>query len=114
MKKQHVCYIEMGILVVIWGSVYPLTKIISDCISPFIIAEARAFIGFIIVYAIVKKVIIGLKEAISGIFNLALLVACLNIGVMLSKNPGLTATLIYTQPIFTAILSLLFVLFLRF
>jgi len=102
-KNQHILLITL--IVIIWGSAYPLTRIVAFYFSPFIIAEGRVLIGFLVIYTIARNVKMGLKEAIAGILNLLFPVACLNLGVILSENPGLVATFIYTQPIFAVVFS---------
>lgn len=98
-------YIYLILVVLIWGSAYPVVKILENYISPIYVALLRSLIGGLIIFIIWRKMIFGIKETIAGILNNALFLIFLNLGIMYSKNPSLAAVLVYTQPIFVVILS---------
>ncbi|MDP8003846.1 MAG: DMT family transporter, partial [Caldisphaera sp.] len=74
-------------------------------ISPIYISALRALVGGIVLLIIFRKIIYGVKETIAGLLNMAFFLIFLNLGIMYSKNPSLSAVLVYTQPIFVVILS---------
>ncbi|PVU75065.1 permease [Sulfolobus sp. SCGC AB-777_G06] len=92
----------------VWSSAYPLIKIALDYVSPIVLAVIRLVTGGIILTVYGRGLSYGKKEMIGGLINVALFMLFLNFGVMLSVNPALSATLIYTQPIFLVILSAVF------
>jgi Integral membrane protein DUF6. len=95
-------------VILVWSSAYPLIKIALDYISPIVLAVIRLVTGGIILTVYGRGLSYGKKEMIGGLINVALFMLFLNFGVMLSVNPALSATLIYTQPIFLVILSAVF------
>jgi drug/metabolite transporter (DMT)-like permease len=95
-------------VILVWSSAYPLIKIALDYISPIVLAVIRLVTGGIILTIYGRGLFYGRKEMIGGLINVALFMLFLNFGVMLSVNPALSATLIYTQPIFLVILSAVF------
>ncbi|QGR20553.1 EamA family transporter [Stygiolobus azoricus] len=92
----------------VWSSAYPLIKIALNYVSPILLAVIRLVTGGIILTVYGGGLSYGKKEMIGGLINVALFMLFLNFGVMLSVNPALSATLIYTQPIFLVILSAVF------
>ncbi|WP_292321038.1 DMT family transporter [Caldisphaera sp.] len=98
-------YIYIALVTLIWGSAYPIVKILENYISPIYVAFLRSFIGGLIILILWKKIIYGVKETIAGLLNMGLFLIFLNLGIMYSKNPSLAAVLVYTQPIFVVILS---------
>ncbi|MFP3234766.1 MAG: EamA family transporter, partial [Sulfolobaceae archaeon] len=95
-------------VILVWSSAYPLIKIALDYVSPIVLAVIRLVTGGIILTVYGRGLSYGKKEMIGGLINVALFMLFLNFGVMLSVNPALSATLIYTQPIFLVILSAVF------
>ncbi|MEJ2779806.1 DMT family transporter [Stygiolobus sp. CP850M] len=95
-------------VILVWSSAYPLIKIALDYVSPIVLAVIRLVTGGIILTVYGRGLSYGKKEMIGGLINVALFMLFLNFGVMLSVNPALSATLIYTQPIFLVILSAIF------
>lgn len=95
-------------VILVWSSAYPLIKIALDYVSPMILAVIRLVTGGIILTVYGRGLSYGKKEMIGGLINVALFMLFLNFGVMFSVNPALSATLIYTQPIFLVILSAVF------
>ncbi|MEJ2777328.1 DMT family transporter [Stygiolobus sp. RP850M] len=95
-------------VILVWSSAYPLIKIAVDYVSPIVLAVIRLVTGGIILTVYGRGLSYGKKEMIGGLINVALFMLFLNFGVMLSVNPALSATLIYTQPIFLVILSAVF------
>lgn len=95
-------------VILVWSSAYPLIKIALNYVSPIVLAVIRLVTGGIILTVYGRGLSYGKKEMIGGLINVALFMLFLNFGVMLSINPALSATLIYTQPIFLVILSAAF------
>ncbi|WP_231112359.1 DMT family transporter [Stygiolobus azoricus] len=95
-------------VILVWSSAYPLIKIALNYVSPILLAVIRLVTGGIILTVYGGGLSYGKKEMIGGLINVALFMLFLNFGVMLSVNPALSATLIYTQPIFLVILSAVF------
>ncbi len=95
-------------VILVWSSAYPLIKIALDYVSPIVLAVIRLVTGGIILTVYGRGLSYGKKEMIGGLINVALFMLFLNFGIMLSVNPALSATLIYTQPIFLVILSAIF------
>jgi Integral membrane protein DUF6. len=89
----------------VWGSAFPVIKIALDYLSPFLIALVRVTVGGTLLLLVSRKLIYGKKEAISAVLNVGLFMILLNLGVEYSSNPGLTSTMIYTQPVFVTVLS---------
>ncbi|MBB5253501.1 DMT family transporter [Sulfurisphaera ohwakuensis] len=98
-------YLPILGVVLVWSSAYPLIKIALQYMSPIILAIIRLLVGGLILLIYGKGIIYGLKEFIGSLLNVAIFMILLNLGVLLSPNPALSATLIYTQPVFVAIFS---------
>jgi len=98
-------YLYLIVLVMVWGSAFPVIKIALDYLSPFLIALVRVTVGGTLLLLVSRKLIYGKKEAISAVLNVGLFMILLNLGVEYSSNPGLTSTMIYTQPVFVTVLS---------
>lgn len=93
-------------LAIVWGLSYPLTKFISDSISPIIIAWVRIGIASIFFLILSNfKPSVGKKQFINGVLNTILFTLCFNIGTSISSNPALAAVMIYTQPLFVALME---------
>ncbi len=101
-------YVYLVLVSLIWGSAYPIIKILENYVSPIYVALLRSLIGGLIIFFIWRKIVYGFKETIAGLLNNALFLIFLNLGIMYSKNPSLAAVLVYTQPIFVVILSKLY------
>ncbi|BCU69302.1 DMT family transporter [Stygiolobus caldivivus] len=95
-------------VILVWSSAYPLIKIALEYVSPIVLAIIRLLVGGIILAIYGKGIIYGKKELIGGLINVGAFMLFLNFGVMYSENPALSATLIYTQPIFLILLSAIF------
>ena len=100
--------IPITAVILVWSSAYPLIKIALEFVSPIILAIIRLLVGGIILAIYGKGIIYGKKETIGGLINVGVFMLFLNFGVMFSQNPALSATLIYTQPIFLVVLSAVF------
>ncbi|WP_369610795.1 DMT family transporter [Sulfurisphaera javensis] len=98
-------YLPILGVVLVWSSAYPLIKIALMYMSPIILAIIRLTIGGLILLIYGKGLIYGIKEFIGALLNVAIFMIFLNLGVLLSTNPALSATLIYTQPVFVAIFN---------
>ncbi|BAB65044.1 DMT family transporter [Sulfurisphaera tokodaii] len=90
---------------IVWGLSYPLTKLVSEYSSPMIISVARVAVGFIFFYSLSRSLSIGVKQFINGLLNFVGLLTFLNLGVYFSRNPGLVAVMIYTQPLFILVIE---------
>ena len=101
MKK----YLPIIGVILVWSSAYPLIKIALAYMSPIVLAIIRLAVGGFILAIYAKGFIYGIKEFIGAILNVSLFLILLNFGVMFSPNPALSATLIYTQPVFIVILN---------
>ena len=101
MKK----YLPILGVILVWSSAYPLIKIALAYMSPILLAIIRLIVGGALLAIYARGFVYGVKEFVSAILNVALFMVLLNFGVMLSPNPALSATLIYTQPVFIVILS---------
>jgi len=101
MKK----YLPIIGVILVWSSAYPLIKIALVYMSPIVLAIIRLTVGGLLLAIYAKGFVYGVKEFVGAILNVALFMIFLNFGVMLSPNPALSATLIYTQPVFIVILS---------
>lgn len=73
--------------------------------SPIILAIIRLLVGGLILTVYGRGIKYGITEFIGAVLNVGLFMILLNFGVLLSSNPALSATLIYTQPVFVAILG---------
>ncbi|HLI46806.1 MAG TPA: DMT family transporter [Geobacterales bacterium] len=91
-----------------WGLSYPLSKIALSYMTPIILAFIRSFIGGLILMLFVRKIISGRKEFIDALLNVGALLILLNLGIYFSLNPGLASVMLYTQPVFTIIISSIF------
>ncbi|AWR98366.1 DMT family transporter [Metallosphaera hakonensis] len=94
----------LGPLAIVWGLTYPLTKIVSEDVSPLMITAVRFGVGAIFFLGLSKfKISVGRKQFVTAILNFTIFLICLNVGTSISSNPGLAAVMIYTQPIFVMI-----------
>ncbi|ABP94514.1 MULTISPECIES: DMT family transporter [Metallosphaera] len=98
-------YMGLILLILFWGSAFPIIKITLQFMSPFIIALIRVTVGGTLLFLVVRKLAYGVKESISALLNIGIFLVLLNLGIQYSANPGLASTLIYTQPVFVLILS---------
>jgi drug/metabolite transporter (DMT)-like permease len=91
-----------------WSVSYSIIKLALDYMGPIPLLEIRLVTGGLILLALAKGFVAGKKETVSALLNVALFLVLLNLGVQLSENPALSAVLIYTQPAFVIVLSVLF------
>ncbi|GGP20276.1 EamA family transporter [Thermocladium modestius] len=101
-------YLYLASLVLVWGAAYPLTKMASEYASPMVISLFRTGLGAALLYPAARRVVISREMVVSGLLNMGLFLVFLNASIMLSVNPGLSAVLIYTQPLFVAALQAAF------
>ena len=101
-------YLYLALLVLAWGAAYPLTKMASEYASPMVISLFRTGLGAALLYPAARRVVISKEMLVSGLLNMGLFLVFLNASIMLSVNPGLSAVLIYTQPLFVAVLQSVF------
>ncbi|MEL9969972.1 MAG: DMT family transporter [Metallosphaera sp.] len=98
-------YLGLIMLIVFWGSAFPIIKLTLIFMSPLVIALIRVVVGGTILYLYVRKLEYGVKESISALLNIGIFLILLNLGIQYASNPGLASTLIYTQPVFVLVLS---------
>lgn len=98
-------YLGLILLIIFWGSAFPIIKLALEFMSPFMIALIRVTVGGTLLFLFVRKLAYGVKESISALLNIGIFLILLNLGIQYSANPGLASTLIYTQPVFVLILS---------
>jgi drug/metabolite transporter (DMT)-like permease len=90
-----------------WSVSYSIIKLALDYMGPIPLLEMRLVTGGLILLAVARGVVLGKRETVSALLNVALFLVLLNLGVQLSENPALSAVLIYTQPAFVIVLSVL-------
>jgi len=95
----------MTATVLIWGSAYPLIYVAERFISPAALTALRAAIGGAFLAAVYRRLQAGWRELIGGVINIAGMVSLLNLAVIMVPNPSIAAVLIYTQPLFTALMT---------
>ncbi len=105
MNGKALGYAYLAMLVLIWGAAYPLTKLVSLYASPMVISLFRTTLGALLLYPIAKRLIISREMLLAGLLNIGFFLVLLNLSIMLSPNPGLSAVLVYTQPLFLAVLE---------
>jgi drug/metabolite transporter (DMT)-like permease len=105
MNGKALGYAYLAMLVLIWGTAYPLTKLASLYASPMVISLFRTTLGALLLYPIAKRLIISREMLLAGLLNIGFFLVLLNLSIMLSPNPGLSAVLVYTQPLFLAVLE---------
>ncbi|MGC8597189.1 MAG: DMT family transporter [Thermocladium sp.] len=105
MNGKALGYTYLAMLVLIWGAAYPLTKLVSLYASPMVISLFRTTLGALLLYPIAKRLIISREMLLAGLLNIGFFLVLLNLSIMLSPNPGLSAVLVYTQPLFLAVLE---------
>jgi drug/metabolite transporter (DMT)-like permease len=101
-------YLYMALVITFWGLSYPLTKTALQAMSPFTLAFLRFSLGGVILLGWARGLSYGVKQAINGVLNVAAFVVLLNLSVMFTSNPALSAVLAYTQPVFVLVLSATF------
>lgn len=92
-------------LVVVWGTAYPLIKLISGSVSPIIISWFRVGVAAVFFLLLGRGLSVGLKQFVNGVIYYVFFILLLNFGTSLSANPGLAAVMVYTQPIFVILLE---------
>lgn len=94
----------------VWAGNYFVVKGVLAYVDPFTFALLRAFLGGAFIFAIGGYAIKGITRRdlkwllAMGLLNIALFLILLNLS-LLTVNPGVDSTLIYTQPVFVAALS---------
>ncbi len=107
MPRTRLGYAAIAGTVLIWGSAYPITYIAEKGISPIALAAFRAAVGGAFLAGVFRRVRVGLREFIGGVINIAAMISLLNLSVLLTPNPSTAAVMIYTQPLFTALMAAL-------
>ncbi|MCG2897016.1 MAG: DMT family transporter [Acidilobus sp.] len=105
MSGSYRGYAAVTATVLIWGSAYPLIYIAERFISPVALTALRAAIGGAFLAAVYRRLQAGWRELIGGVINIAGMVSLLNLAVIMVPNPSIAAVLIYTQPLFTALMT---------
>lgn len=100
-------YLAMFGVLLAWGSSYSFTKISLVYMSPFVLAMFRFVVGAFVMSVAGGGFLFGRKSFVNALLNGALFVALLNLAVEYSSDPALVSVLIYTQPLFVAVLALL-------
>ncbi|GAB6943742.1 DMT family transporter [Vulcanisaeta sp. JCM 14467] len=99
-------YLAMIGVLTAWGSSYSISKVAMYYMSPFVLTMYRFAIGGLVLALVGRGLIINRKYVINALLNGALFVVFLNIAIQYSTNPALVSVLVYTQPIFVLILSI--------
>jgi len=105
LHSSKVGYSYLLAMILIWGASYSLTKIALDYASPVFIALFRVAVGSAILMGLTRKVLINEKIALAGLLNMGIELVLMNLSIAYSENPGLSAVLVYTQPIFLTLIS---------
>jgi len=105
MSGSYRGYAAMTATVLIWGSAYPLIYVAERFISPAALTALRAAVGGAFLAAVYRRFQVGWRELIGGVINIAGMVSLLNLAVTMVPNPSIAAVLIYTQPLFTALMT---------
>jgi len=105
MSGSYRGYAAMTATVLIWGSAYPLIYVAERFISPAALTALRAAVGGAFLAAVYRRLQVGWRELIGGVINIAGMVSLLNLAVTMVPNPSIAAVLIYTQPLFTALMT---------
>ncbi len=95
-------------MILIWGANYSFTKIALNYASPVFIALFRVTVGSAILIGLTRKILINKKIALAGLLNMGIELVLMNLSIAYSENPGLSAVLVYTQPIFLILISATF------
>ncbi|WP_243677841.1 DMT family transporter [Vulcanisaeta distributa] len=102
-------YLAMiGVLAAWGGSSYSISKVAMYYMSPpFVLTMYRFGFGGLLLYLIGRGgLVINRKYVINALLNGTLFVVFLNLAIKYSSNPALVSVLVYTQPIFVLILSI--------
>lgn len=94
-------------LLFVWSSAFPLIKVDSTYVSPAIIALVRGLVGGVTLAIISRGIYVSMKAFVAGLFNMGFFLLFLNFGVEFSSNPAEAAVMIYTQPLFVAVIEYL-------
>lgn len=101
-------YAALAATVAVWGTAYPVTAVAERFYSPVLIAAVRALVGGAFLAALVRgRLRPSLKGFVGGAINIAGMVTLLNLSIYLVPNPSTAAVLIYTQPVFVALIYVL-------
>jgi probable blue pigment (indigoidine) exporter len=94
----------------IWATNYFVIKAVLPYVDPITFAFLRAVLGGIFIFAIGGYAArgIGRRDILwlvaLGLFNVTLFLVFLNVSLV-TANPGVDSTLVYTQPVFVATLA---------
>ncbi len=105
MTRHTAGYAAIAGTVLVWGSAYPVIYVAEKGISPVALAALRAAVGGAFLAAVFRRVKAGLREFIGGLINIAAMISLLNLSILMTPNPSTAAVLIYTQPLFTALMT---------
>ncbi|WP_054856677.1 DMT family transporter [Vulcanisaeta sp. JCM 16159] len=100
-------YLAMIGVLIVWGSSYSISKMAMHYMSPFVLTMYRFVFGGLVLLLIGRGLTISRKYVINALLNGALFVVFLNLAIEYSLNPALVSVLVYTQPIFVLILSII-------
>src|SRR5437016_874167 len=105
--------VDLALLVLlcaIWAGNYFVVKGALEFVDPITLSFLRASLGALLVLALGGSALRGMDRsdyawlALLGLFNVALFLVFLNVALT-TIAPGIASTLVYTQPVFVAMLS---------
>lgn len=105
MRNGAAGYAYLAVTVLVWGTAYPIIDLAERYISPVMLALLRAIIGGAVLAAVARRLRGSRRLFVSGLINIGIFLVLLNLSVELSPNPSLAAVMMYTQPLFVALLS---------
>ena len=105
--------VDLGLLTLIcaiWAGNYFVVKGALEFVDPITLSFLRASLGGVLIFAIGGYALRGMRRsdylwlALIGLFNVSLFLVLLNVALT-TVAPGVASTLVYTQPVFVAMLS---------
>jgi drug/metabolite transporter (DMT)-like permease len=89
------------------GLSWPLSKMALQYMPPYALSFLRFAMGAVFFLILTRKPSGTPKVLLGSLLNGALFVTTVNFAVRASQNPALTSSLVYTQPLFVALFSVL-------
>lgn len=110
MREKTLDVLLIIFVCLIWAGNYYVIQGVLEFVDPFTFALLRAVLGGAFIFAIGGYAIRGITRRdlvwllAMGLLNIGLFLILLNLSLV-TVNPGVDSTLIYTQPVFVAALS---------
>ncbi|MCS7241185.1 DMT family transporter [Candidatus Caldatribacterium sp.] len=100
-------YLPIFGVLLFWGLSWPFSKAALQYMSPYVLSLFRFAMGAVFFLCFTRKLLVNPKILLGALMNGVCFVTLVNFAVQASQHPALASSLVYTQPLFVALLATL-------